>query len=252
MDRRAHGYGSDDYLSLTVLGGRNPMAEGDSSAETILTYWLLHDVCKELGARQMSSHEFADGNIHRQIVRFGDDAMVWVNRGKDDWKVAGVALPPFGFVANARAIEPRTKRVTEIRAEVRRRDGVVCGYAESGDVIFVDARPARGSFAEANAERKVVDFGPVATNGAFQMTTHNRGADGWVDIIMLPGCPASEIRWPVSRSGSKFRSAGRFEILNADGTRTGTVETKQSGDYVIFNTRPEDFGYSFWWGLIRE
>ena len=45
QDRILHGYASDDYLSLTVLGGRNPMCDGPFSRRAVMTYWLLHDIC---------------------------------------------------------------------------------------------------------------------------------------------------------------------------------------------------------------
>ena len=38
-----HGYASDDYLTTTVLGGRNPMCDGPFSRQAVMTYWLLHD-----------------------------------------------------------------------------------------------------------------------------------------------------------------------------------------------------------------
>ena len=82
-DPTLHGYASDDYLSMTVLGGRNPMCDGPFSRRAVMTYWLLHDVCAELARREMLSHEFAGDDIHRQIVRFAGDAQVIANRGRD-------------------------------------------------------------------------------------------------------------------------------------------------------------------------
>jgi hypothetical protein len=227
---RRPGYGSDDYLSLTVLGGRNPMAQGDSSAETILTYWLLHDICAELGKRPMTSHEFADGNVHRQIVHFGDEATVWVNRGKEDWKVGDAILPQYGFMAKA----------GDVRAEVARRDGVACGYAESGNVIFVDARPPRPSRLESNKDRKVVDFGMVSTNGVFRMA----GDETTWRIVMLSGCPASEIRLHLSRMPKEANPrVAKIEKLNDDGAIAGPVEFKESNGDVVFQTSAGDFGF---------
>ena len=43
-----HSYASDDYLTNTVLGGRNPMCDGPFSRSAVMTYWLLHDLCAEL------------------------------------------------------------------------------------------------------------------------------------------------------------------------------------------------------------
>ncbi|MCX8036578.1 MAG: hypothetical protein N3D11_05915 [Candidatus Sumerlaeia bacterium] len=238
LDQRTHGYGSDDYLSLTVLGGRNPMAHGDSSAETILTYWMLHDICAELGKRPMTSHEFADGDIHRQIVRFGNDATVWVNRGTTDWKVGEDILPPYGFIA----------RAGNVRAQVTRREGVVCGYAESAGAIFVDARPPRRSLIEANTERKVIGFGPVATNGAFRLSVEK---DTW-EIVLLPGSPVSEIRIkPSQLAGKANTQVAKIERLDESRKAIGAVEYKQSGDEIIIQTTPDDFGYRLMWHLIK-
>ena len=234
LDVKTHGYGTDDYLSLTVLGGRNPMAQGDASAETILTDWLLHDICAELGGRKINNHEFGDNNIHRQIVRFGDDAMVWVNRGKEDWKVADAILPQYGFVA----------RAGQIQAEVTRRDGVVCGYAESPGAIFADARPPRRSLVEANTDGKIIDFGLVATNGVFRLLREK----GVARIILLPGCPASEIRLRPERIMKRqINEIARIEKMNDDGTVAGQVEFKKDGDDVVFQTAAGDFGYRVAW-----
>jgi hypothetical protein len=126
-----HGYASDDYLSMTVLGGRNPMCDGPFSRRAVMTYWLLHDVCGELARREMLSHAFADDDIHRQIVQFADGAQVIANRGRTDWQIAGQTLPSYGFVAQA---GPATAMVT-------RRDGVIAGYAQHGHTLFADARP---------------------------------------------------------------------------------------------------------------
>ena len=126
-----HGYGSDDYLSLTVLGGRNPMCDGPFSRRTVMTYWLLHDVCNALAHDEMLSHEFVDDDIHRQITRFSNDHQVKVNRGKTDWAVDGQVLPPFGFIA----------KTGSGVADVTRRQGVISASAKSPGALFVDARP---------------------------------------------------------------------------------------------------------------
>ncbi len=130
-DPALHGYASDDYLSLTVLGGRNPMCDGPFSRRAVMTYWLLHDVCAELARREMLSHEFAGNDIHRQIVQFADGAQVMANRGRNDWQVSGQTLPAYGFVAQA----------GQATAMITRRDGVIAGYAQHGHTLFADARP---------------------------------------------------------------------------------------------------------------
>lgn len=131
QDQTLHGYASDDYLSMTVLGGRNPMCDGPFSRRAVMTYWLLHDVCAELARREMLSHEFADDDIHRQIVQFAGDAQVIANRGRTDWQVSGQTLPAYGFVAKA----------GQATAMVTRRDGVIAGFAQNGHTLLADARP---------------------------------------------------------------------------------------------------------------
>ena len=131
QDETLHGYGSDDYLSLTVLGGRNPMCDGPFSRRAVMTYWLMHDICNSLARSEILSDEFAGDDIHRQIARFSNDGTVQVNRGKSDWTTENQILPPFGFIAKAAGME----------AGITRRDGLVSAYAISPGLLFVDARP---------------------------------------------------------------------------------------------------------------
>jgi hypothetical protein len=131
QDETLHGYGSDDYLSLTVLGGRNPMCDGPFSRRAVMTYWLLHDVCKPLAHGEMLADEFAGDDIHRQIVRFSNGGVARVNRGKSDWTTDGQVLPSFGFIAKAGGNE----------AGITRCEGVISAYAKRPGILFVDARP---------------------------------------------------------------------------------------------------------------
>ncbi|MBC7287754.1 MAG: hypothetical protein H5T86_06860, partial [Armatimonadetes bacterium] len=126
----AHGYGTDDYLSNTVIGGRNPMCDGPCYRNTVITYWLLHDVCARLARAGLESVEFVDDNIHRLHSTFSDGGEVWVNRGQEPWQVANVTLPQYGFLA----------RSGDCRAEIILRDGIPARMAQSPGVIFVDPR----------------------------------------------------------------------------------------------------------------
>lgn len=134
QDETLHGYGSDDYLSVTVLGGRNPMCDGPFSRRAVMTYWLLHDVCNSLAREELLSDEFAGDDIHRQTARFSGGGVARVNRGRSDWTAGDAVLPPYGFIATAGGNE----------AEITRRDGVICACAKSPGILFVDARPATG------------------------------------------------------------------------------------------------------------
>ncbi len=139
QDNALHGYGSDDYLSLTVLGGRNPMCDGPFNRRAVMTYWLLHDVCAKLARGEMLSHTFldygrsfyfSDDNIHRQSVAFSS-GKVSVNRGATDWRAYGLPLPQYGFFAET----------DDCEASIARRDGVITGFSRSPGVLFADARP---------------------------------------------------------------------------------------------------------------
>ena len=131
QDATLHGYGSDDYLSLTVLGGRNPMCDGPFSRRAVMTYWLVHDICNTLAHSEMLTDEFAGDDIHRQTVGFSNGGCVQVNRGKSDWTLGDQVLPSFGFMAKA----------GENEAGISRRGGVISAYAKSPGILFVDARP---------------------------------------------------------------------------------------------------------------
>ncbi|MFC1716809.1 hypothetical protein ACFL6S_24285 [Candidatus Poribacteria bacterium] len=130
--REMHGYGSDDYLSMTILGGRSPMCDGPFNRSAVMTYWLLHDICADLAQQEMVKHEFSGGDIHRQMVQFDGGGHVIVNRGKSDWSVDGHILPQYGFVAKS----------AECQAMIIKRDGIITAWSESPDAIFVDARPS--------------------------------------------------------------------------------------------------------------
>lgn len=130
QDSALHGYGSDDYLTTTVLGGRNPMCDGPFNRRAVATYWLLHDLCKKLAKGEMLSHFFGGDNIHRQSVIFST-GQVGANRGTTDWKSGDVTLPQYGFMAEAGDSE----------ANIMRRDGVITAFSRSPGVLFADARP---------------------------------------------------------------------------------------------------------------
>ena len=127
----AHGYGSDDYLSNTVMGGRNPMCDGPFSRRTVMTYWLLHDVCNALAHASLETHEFADGVVWRQHTTFGDGGEAWCNRGDEEWAVHGYALPVYGFLV----------RTPGASAAICRVDGQRVAFARSRNTFFADARP---------------------------------------------------------------------------------------------------------------
>jgi hypothetical protein len=129
-DDTLHGYGSDDYLSTTVIGGRTPMCYGPFCRRAVMTYWLLHDVSADLARSTFESLEFEGGDIHRQHSVFGCGE-VFVNRSTNSaWRVAGHELPPFGFYAKTARAE----------AGVVSRGGRRIAFAKGPGGMFFDAR----------------------------------------------------------------------------------------------------------------
>ena len=210
-----HGYGSDDYLSMTVLGGRNPMCDGPLSRRAVMTYWLLHDVCAELARREMLSHEFAGDDIHRQIVRFAGGAQVIANRGRTDWQVGGQTLPPYGFVAQA----------GQATAMVTRRDGVIAGFAQHGHTLLADARP------EPADQRGVIeptvagceDLGKGKLQLRVQWRVLQPLPPGYVAFLHFVNEKNAEGEGIVFQGGTKYDAAKLAAAGTAEGTCTVTL-----------------------------
>jgi len=103
LPEATHGIYSDDYIATEVLTGHPAMVSQPFSRDVVRKYWLLDDLMRALAGRRIDSVEFVGGNIHRQHVRWTGGGEVWVNRGEDDWTVAGDhRLPPYGFYASVR------------------------------------------------------------------------------------------------------------------------------------------------------
>lgn len=109
---RWHGINSDEYLAAEVLGGHPPMTDDASwGAAAVRKYWLLADIARSLAMRRIVSHEFEDGRIDRQTIRWDHGAVVCVNLGDDDWMVRGRILPPHGWWAVTPAATAAVERV---------------------------------------------------------------------------------------------------------------------------------------------
>lgn len=130
-DAELHGYGSDDYLSNCIIGGRNPMCGGPFSRNAVKTYWLQHDICAKLGKEEFLDLKY-EGNIHRQHAFFSNGGEVWVNRQEsEDWILEnGITLPPYGYYA----------RIGNVESGIIKKDGVRCAMTRSESGVFVDAR----------------------------------------------------------------------------------------------------------------
>jgi hypothetical protein len=67
-------------------------------------------------------------------------------------------------------------------------------------------------------------------------------------IIMLPGCPVSEIRLRLNRLPVRPDAPVlRFERIDADRKGLGDVEFQRTNNVIIFRTALDDFGYGLVW-----
>ncbi len=165
-----HGYGSDDYLSNTVMGGRNPMCDGPFSRRAVMTYWLLKDVCEALSRASFETHTFGP-TIKQQHTVFSGDCMVWANRGSNMlWQVAGGRLlPEYGFYVTT----------PDAKAGVILIDSQRVGFAKAPGIYFADARPRVNKFSRAKITSLTV-AGEYKGVGVFDLTF------GWKVLDTLP------------------------------------------------------------------
>jgi len=163
-DYARHSYGSDDYFSNTVMGGRNPMCDGPFSRRTVATYWLLHPCCKELAGKSFEAHRFGD-TIHQQHTTFSGNSEVWANRGSNlIWRVAdNMQLPEYGFYV-------KTPKAT---AGVVLLDGQRAAFSKSDGVFFADARPPHNPSGRERMEA-TVKGGRYLGGGTFELTADFR------------------------------------------------------------------------------
>ncbi|MFA0752651.1 MAG: hypothetical protein IMHGJWDQ_000407 [Candidatus Fervidibacter sp.] len=126
---------SDDYICTEVLTGHPAMVSEPFGPQVVRKYWLLAELGRSLALVPLSDVTFADGDIHRQMVRYENGATVWVNRSVSDWKVNGRTLPPFGFYA-------RTETVTVAIERLPTTDGesVIAEWALSPQFAYCNAR----------------------------------------------------------------------------------------------------------------
>ena len=153
-----HGYGSDDYLSNTVLGGRGPMCDGPFSRRAVMTYWLLRDVCGALARAEMEAHAFG-ASVRQQHTTFEKGGQAWANRGTNVWSVAGKELPEYGFYVTTAKAEAGVVRLNGRRA----------GFAKTGDTFFADARPLPDPESDCRVETRVVSAERLAPR-AYRVT----------------------------------------------------------------------------------
>ena len=224
-----HHYASDDYLSNTIIGGRNPMCLGPFSRKAVMTYWLLHDICDDLARQDFETHAFGS-TIMQQHTCFGKTGKVWSNRGDEQWTVGeNHMLPKYGFFAKS----------DSTRAGIVMLDGQRAAFAQSKTTIFVDARPlfdhekSRQMAAEVTA-------GTYLGHGKFSFTVKweifDADLESYNTFLHLDRADKDldsgeniAFQYPLNLPKAKLNQTGTFET-----TTTFTVpKTAKSGNYAI-------------------
>lgn len=122
--RTLHGITSDDYLSAEMLTGNALMIDlRNTGREAIRKYWLAQPWVESVALDDIRQVEFAEQNPHHLIVHWQSGARVHVNRGAEDWAVAGRVLPQYGFYAVNGPIESSLERLNGQIVERSRRPG---------------------------------------------------------------------------------------------------------------------------------
>jgi hypothetical protein len=129
--RLAHGINSDDYISAEVLEGHALMVDaGCWGRPAVRKYWLAQDIAQRLALKDVVNVQFADGDVHRQIVTWSDGTKVYVNRGEGDWRVEGRVLPMYSYLVQADGLT----------SAVEKRDGIFCESTVGPSGWYCDAR----------------------------------------------------------------------------------------------------------------
>ena len=252
LDARLHGNYSDDYIATEVLTGHPGMVGDVFNRDVVRKYWLTSDLMRALALRRIEGVEYVDGNLHRQHVRWSGGGEVWVNRGKDDWKVAGAVLPQYGFVAKV-----PTEQGT-VGAAICRRQGVITEWAYAPKRLYVNGRQANASskefagtdgqafLARQNATGKPIAFGPLATCGGCRLMLDGE------NLVVIP-LPQSEgsgfafaIRWKTLPW--KLAEPTKVEAIDESGKVLSLRPIARDGQAVIVQCEPGVFQYR----LVRK
>lgn len=231
-DNEKHTYGTDDYLTNTVMGGRNPMCDGPFSRRAVMTYWLLHDLCDDLARASFETHAFGD-SVRQQRTTFGDGSEVWTNRGEPAWEAGGYVLPEYGFYAKSPKAEAG---IVEI-------DGLRAAFAKSADTLFVDTRPAYRSGSLRPASTRVLK-GEYLGDGKFKVRVE------WTALEPLEAGLRAFVHvcHPKDTSGEKIALQGQTTFDGELMTKAGTYEAD-----INVVIPPDSFGgiYTLRYGLYN-
>jgi hypothetical protein len=238
QDRSGHGIESDDYVSAEILEGHALMIDrGSFGRGAIRKYWLAQDFIWSIAVDEIESVEFVDGDIHKQIIAWKSGAAVYVNRGADDWSVAGKTLPQYGYFARNGRIESSIERIDDVIVE---ESSGPSGSYFNARAFNRDGRREIRPAGRWNEKKVPIDFGPVVTEGAFRC----RLKDNLICITPLPDVDPFTIEMRIDKltatGGLRVKS---ISAVDENGEKIRNVEFNGTADRVKFETQSKEFAY---------
>ena len=136
---------------------------------------------------------------------------------------------------------------------VEKKDGVLRDLCRSSSSLYVNARrvdhrgrPAAGRPDDPrfNPEGKVIDFGPVRTNGAVRLTWDDRQ----LTLTPLPGEGVFGIEVDIREVvGREVGAVKRVVVVGEDGESGGEVKFSYTGGKLSFQAEGAAFAYRVIW-----
>jgi hypothetical protein len=229
---------SDDYISAEILEGHALMIDRRAFGRgAVRKYWLAQDFIRSIALDEIENVEFVRGDIHRQLITWKSGARVYVNRGDEDWQVAGKTLPQYGYFAKNGSIESSIERI----------DGVIVEQSRSSSGSYFNARAFnRGGRREIwpvgrwNDKKVPIDFGPVVTKGAFRCQLKK----DMIIVTPLLDIDSFNIEMRIDRlAGTRGAKVKSIVAVNADGGNVRRVEFDSRESLVTFQARSKEFAY---------
>ncbi len=210
------------HLSHLVLTGRPALLtcyQGSDLTkldDRTFDYYLTSGLSRVLGLSPIERVDFDGGDIHRQVVHYGNGMVVRVNRGQEVWEVEGYRLPRYGFLATG----PDFFQVHDV--------------TEEGEPVDVVECPEYRFY----ACPKHHDFGPLALAGAVAVREQGPG-----EVVLHE---AAKLRGVVEADLPRlFGRPVRFERLTAgllfgqEIDRALSALVRLKGDRLRFDAMPD-------------
>ena len=182
-------------------------------------YWLAQDFVRSIATDTIEDVEFVNGDIHRQLITWKSGARVYVNRGKEDWIVAGKRLPEYGYYARSGPVESSIEKI----------NGIIVEQLRGPSGFYVNGRGFD------------VDFGTVTTEGAFRCHLKENA----IIVTPLPETGPFTIALNIDKlAGAKGVKIKNISAVDISGESIRPVKFETKVNRVKFQTHEDEFAYS--------